>query len=75
MPRSSARPDVPVSFKTVFWVVVTMTAGSMLLNTGLAVFPPQAESEALKKVVEACDWTWKAGFGAILGMLGGKHLP
>ena len=25
-------------------------------------------------VVETCDTTWKMGFGAILGLLGGKNL-
>ena len=67
--------DFPVSYKTVFWVVVTLTAGSLLVNFYLAVNPPELQTEAFKKVVDACDGTWKAGFGAILGLLGGKRLP
>ena len=73
----SLRPDidVPVSFKTVFWVVVVLTSASLLVNVYMAIFPPERETDALKKVVDACDGTWKAGFGAILGLLGGKRLP
>jgi hypothetical protein len=67
--------DIPVSFKTVFWVVVVLTSASLLVNVYMAVFPPVRDTDALKKVVGACDGTWKAGFGAILGLLGGKRLP
>ncbi len=74
-PSPPADIDVPVSFKTVFWVVVVLTSVSLLVNVYMAVFPPVRETDALKKVVDACDGTWKAGFGAILGLLGGKRLP
>ena len=72
----SPPPDglVPVGFKTVFWVVVSLTAASMFANFYLAINPPEIQTEAFKKVVDACDSTWKAGFGAILGLLGGKRL-
>jgi hypothetical protein len=65
--------DVPVSFKTVFWVVVFLTVSSLLASVFLATYPQQPET--LKEVVATCNATWKMGFGGILGLLAGKRLP
>jgi hypothetical protein len=65
--------DVPVSFKTVFWVIVALTVVSLGAAVFLATYPQQ--SDALKEVVATCNSTWKMGFGGILGLLAGKRLP
>ena len=65
--------DVPVSFKTIFWVVVALTVTSLGAAVFLATYPLQ--SEALKEVVATCNSTWKMGCGGILGLLAGKGLP
>jgi hypothetical protein len=65
--------DVPVSFKTVFWVVVLLTVASLVAAVFLATYPQQ--SDALREVVATCNSTWKMGFGGILGLLAGKRLP
>lgn len=67
--------DVPVSYKTVFWVVVLLAVVSLAASLFLATRPVEAQTETLKKVVETCDSTWKMCCGAILGLLGGKRLP
>lgn len=67
--------DVPVSYKTVFWVVVLLAVLSLAVSLYLATRPPDAQTDTLKKVVETCDSTWKMCCGAILGLLGGKRLP
>lgn len=67
--------DVPVGFKTVFWVAVGLTVLSLLVAVYLATRPPEMQNEQMKKIVETCDTTWKMGFGGILGLLGGKRLP
>ena len=67
------RLDVPVSFKTVFWVVVVLTCASLVAAVYLATHPQQ--SDTLKAVVDTCNSTWKMGFGGILGLLAGKRLP
>ncbi len=65
--------EVPVSFKTVFWVVVLLTFSSLAAAIFLATYPQQTET--LKEVVTTCNSTWKMGFGGILGLLAGKRLP
>jgi hypothetical protein len=65
--------DVPVSFKTVFWVVVLLTVASLAAAVFLATYPQQ--SDALREVVATCNSTWKMGFGGILRLLAGKRLP
>ncbi len=80
MARTPARPptddkkelDVPVSFKTVFWVVVVLTLTSLGAAVFLATYPQQPE--ALREVVSTCNAPWKMGFGGILGLLAGKRL-
>lgn len=65
--------EVPVSFKTVFWVIVALTIASLVAAVYLATYPQQ--STALRDVVATCNSTWKMGFGGILGLLAGKRLP
>lgn len=67
--------DLPISFKTVFWVVVLLTVASLAASSFLATRPPELQTVTLKRVVETCDGTWKTGFGGILGLLAGKRLP
>jgi hypothetical protein len=67
--------DVPVGFKTVFWVAVDLTVLSLIVAVYLAIQPPQVQHEQMKKIVETGDTTWKMDFGGILGLLRGKRLP
>lgn len=73
--ESPAGLDVPVGFKTIFWVAVGLTVLSLLVAVYLAKQPPELQNEQMKKIVETCDTTWKMGFGGTLGLLGGKRLP
>jgi hypothetical protein len=50
-----AELDVPVSFKTVFWVVVVLTFASLVAAVYLATYSPQ--SDALRDVVATCNST------------------
>jgi hypothetical protein len=72
---AKAPPELPISFKTVFWVAVGLTVLSLFVAVYLATRPAEIQNEQMKKIVETCDTTWKLGFGGILGLLGGKRLP
>jgi hypothetical protein len=81
-PRPAARAqqrggalDLPVSYKTVFWVAVALTVLPLACSVYLATRPAEMQTDTLKKVVDTCDSTWKTGFGVIIGLLGGKLLP
>ena len=72
-PGKKTELDLPVSYKTVFWVVVLLTLASLAASVFLATYPQQ--TDALKEVVATCNSTWKMGFGGVLGLLAGKRLP
>ena len=58
------------AFKLVFLSVLGITLLSIVLSCSLAVMgEPNEEKSAL---VQALLTTWKLGFGAIIGLLGGK---
>lgn len=63
-----------IGYKTIFWVIVCLSLFALVVNIYLATRPVIEQTEALKRVVDTCDTTWKMGFGAILGLLGGKRL-
>jgi hypothetical protein len=67
--------DLPVSYKAVFWVTVALSVLSLGTAVFLATRPAETQTDAVKKLIETCDTTWKMGFGGILGLLGGKRLP
>ena len=72
-PAKKTELDLPVSYKTVFWVIVLLTLASLVASVFLAIYPNQTDT--LKEVVSTCNSTWKMGFGGVLGLLAGKRLP
>ncbi|HZV06304.1 MAG TPA: hypothetical protein VE999_14590 [Gemmataceae bacterium] len=72
---AKAPPDLPIGFKTVFWVVVALTVLSLCTAVYLATRPLEQQHDSIRDLIKTCDTTWKMGFGGILGLLGGKRLP
>jgi len=70
--RSPARAaSTPVDFKTIFWVVVGMTAVAAA-TVILVLQPAAAQMESLKMAVHAFMGVVEAGFGGVLGLMVGK---
>ncbi|MBW4658654.1 MAG: hypothetical protein KME15_08270 [Drouetiella hepatica Uher 2000/2452] len=60
-------------FKLAFLSALALTIVSLLIVTAIAIFSSNRElSEYQKQLFETCSTTWKMGFGAILGLIGGK---
>ncbi|GIJ50031.1 hypothetical protein Val02_69170 [Virgisporangium aliadipatigenens] len=67
-------PDASVSprFKLIFSTVVGLTVVSLILNVVLALFG--GESAQVQAASEACSTAFKMGFGAIVGLIGGRSM-
>jgi hypothetical protein len=59
-------------FKLVFLTVAIFTFVSLAVDIGVVV--AGSHSEASKNLLESCSTTYKMGFGAIIGLIGGKAL-
>jgi hypothetical protein len=64
------KSDLTPRFKLIFFTVATLTVLALILNVLLAVFG--SDSEQVKAAAEACSTTYKMGFGAIVGLIGGR---
>ncbi|MFJ9816033.1 hypothetical protein ACIRU3_12285 [Streptomyces sp. NPDC101151] len=62
--------DLTPRFKLIFSTVAVLTTLALILNVLLAAFGDN--SEQVKAAVEACSTTYMMGFGAIVGLIGGK---
>lgn len=80
-PASQEQPlaDLPVThlrltpaFKWVFLSVITLT----LLSLAVSVYLVNSmnASEDARRLIETCSTTYKLGFGAIVGLVGGKAI-
>ncbi|WP_369197615.1 hypothetical protein [Streptomyces djakartensis] len=67
---SEDKSDLTPRFKLIFSTVAALTALALILNVLLAAFG--SDSEQVKAAVEACSTTYMMGFGAIVGLIGGK---
>lgn len=69
------KKDLPIApaFKLVLFVVIALTLISFAASILLAIYAPQTDE--VKKLIEASSTMYKAGFGAVIGLLGGKVLP
>jgi len=66
------RISLTPAFKLVFLSVLSITVLSIVLSCPLALLG--AASPEKSALLQACLTTWKLGFGAIIGLLGGKAL-
>jgi hypothetical protein len=64
------KSDLTPRFKLIFSTVAALTVLALILNVLLAMFGDG--SEQVKATAEACSTTYKMGFGAIVGLIGGK---
>jgi len=62
--------DLTPRFKLIFRTVTALTVLSLTLSVILAAFG--GDSEQMQSAIEACSTTYKMGFGAIVGLIGGK---
>ena len=60
-------------FKLVFISVLSLTILSFTAGICLALFVSNPSTE-IKGWIETCSTTFKLGFGAIVGLIGGKAL-
>lgn len=71
-PSSVFTVTLTPTFKLVFLSALSITILSVILCCPLAILG--AETPEKKALFEACLTTFKLGFGAIIGLLGGKAL-
>ncbi|WP_328997808.1 hypothetical protein OHA18_25480 [Kribbella sp. NBC_00709] len=64
--------ETPV-FKLVFLTVLGLTVAALILNVVLVMAIDQPNDQA-KSLIETCSTIVKAGFGAIVGLIGGKSV-
>jgi hypothetical protein len=62
------------AFKLVFLTVLGITLLALAMNAVLVVTMNDPNEQA-KSLIETCSTMTKAGFGAIIGLIGGKALP
>ena len=61
-------------FKWVYLGVLSLTVLSLLTNIFLILSFGNDLPAAAQATVDGCSTTWKMGFGAFVGLLGGKNL-
>jgi hypothetical protein len=62
------------TFKLVFLSLLGITVLSIIVSCPLAITMGPNPSDTKKALFDACLTTWKLGFGAIIGLLGGKAM-
>jgi hypothetical protein len=68
--RVPDKSDLTPRFKLIFSTVAALTVLALILNVLLAAFG--GDTEQVKAAAEACSTTYKMGFGAIVGLIGGR---
>lgn len=59
-------------FRTIFWAVFALTVALLATRVGVAIFV-EHPSDSLREAMSTCNQLATAGFGAILGLIGGKR--
>jgi hypothetical protein len=64
-------PQPVVGFNALFSTVTVITIGCIAGSVLIAFFVPEPTAYQ-QSAFDGLAWAWKLGFGAILGLLGGK---
>ena len=69
-----SHPKVPLSpaFKLAVLIVTGLTVLSLAVSIFLAL--DAHKSDQINSLIETCSTTYKMGFGALVGLIGGKAL-
>jgi hypothetical protein len=70
-PQAVATTTVSVHFKMIFLAVFSLTVALLIVRVSVAIMVGNP-SESLKEAMSTCSLLGNAGFGAILGLIGGK---
>lgn len=62
---------VSVHFKMIFLAVFSLTVAMLAVRVGVAIFVA-SPTDSLKDAMATCNLLANAGFGAMLGLIGGK---
>lgn len=68
----AATIELTPAFRLVFFSVLGLTVLSLTVSFDLVL--RERQTEEIKRLAETCSTTWKLGFGAIVGLIGGKAL-
>jgi hypothetical protein len=60
------------AFKLVISIVTSLTILSLGVSISLALY--RQKSDQINALIETCSTTYKLGFGALVGLIGGKAL-
>jgi hypothetical protein len=76
LPVTSAAPPVAPAtisahFKMIFLAVFSLTVALIIARVTVGIMVP-TPSDSLKDALATCGWMINTGFGAIIGLIGGK---
>ena len=72
--RHVVQITVTPTFKLVFLSVLSITVLAMIVSCPLTLLAGPTPTDDVKALLQGFLTTWKMGFGAIIGLLGGKAL-
>ena len=67
-----SQTKLPSHFKLVFWAALILTVGAALAAILIEIVV--SDSTGKQSLIDTFTTTFKMGFGAILGLLGGKYV-
>ena len=77
-PASGPGPEPPpkITLSPAFKLVVAIVTGLTVLSLAVSIFLAlyQQKSDQINSLIETCSTTYKLGFGALVGLIGGKAL-
>jgi hypothetical protein len=69
----SGQTKVDPTFKMVFWAIIVLSVACLATNILMAVLI-EDPTAPVEHALEITGSAWTVGFGAVLGLLGGKAL-